>query len=1011
MRTPALLLLATISLASSAAAFGTKRAHEELALAAMRRANLQGEIDRHLQTNLGMPSGVDTPLALQLGLDPRVEEDLVTDSSDPEAILTRLNRSASRDDEDENGIPTAFPLAPIAYLRFFDEGCRSAPDFDACFNSLERADVSRLIAIGTYAEDNPNPRSRHHFHDPERAHGPSDNYGLDDSDLLPSRLDAVLADLIAAQSRGGSWLRAIASFFGISSLANFELHGRSAIDRALNTERGGGLASSDHPQNLFALPDAERYLYNALTHPDRDQRENYMALHFIALGHVLHLLQDMGSVAHVRNDFIVDHVLIDHLPDFLGTRSLEDAGDDKRIFPRILAASGSSMLNVPAREILLDGRATALSGFLELHQEALDSTDFDVEDFWDRAPLGTPDDTNPARAGLAERVHNRFLSAGTLSNFALTGGYDLPNLPLWSLGGQVGAGPNAVLAVELPERDLEEGTFTGVVSRYLASPLVPHLARCNYHCFYGVPVGLGYSVIDESVQRDYLELLFPLVIDYGAKFLQHYLAPRIEVVPAGDGGFTFRNLTMLSFQADAAAVEIDYATLDPGEQGDRRRRVQVDCGGGPLVVQPASTPVGRGPVADFVCRMPTGLPEPALDPSDFWVVVRGALGQRGEVGTPAEFDTEIGPKDFVVAFDHVQPEILFQSEGPLSPGETDEASQSDLIAIPADLSRSVSSSKESPTLRNLSSELRPALAQRFNLTSAQLDRLDFISPSAEPGGSRVALAMDLAQAQGSVTESPNDIWILDLTKSPEAEAALTIVPKTKPRLGTLGPRWVAWNRDGVNDDVVFGAADPATVTNDLERHDVATGTSLPPRETNHFPGSLHGGVLAAVPTAVNASDISDIHLVDLGTGIGTHRFELGPPAVEPCGPTGCSVGSSTAPAQEEEPEFSPDGTQVAFISAPVGEAGYTGGALYVADLIRSGDAISGGSLWRIGTMDRAMSPIWSPDGAWIVYSDNVVHDLFAVPAAGGAAIRLTYTGTLTAGNLTWLSPLALPTHP
>jgi hypothetical protein len=86
--------------------------------------------------------------------------------------------------------------------------------------------------------------------------------------------------------------------------------------------------------------------------------------------------------------------------------------------------------------------------------------------------------------------------------------------------------------------------------------LVPHLARCNYHCFYGAPVGLGYSVIDESVQRDYLELLFPLVLDYTAKFLQHYLGQRIEVVPTGSNQFTLRNLTDLPFIADSEAIEI-----------------------------------------------------------------------------------------------------------------------------------------------------------------------------------------------------------------------------------------------------------------------------------------------------------------------------------------------------------------------------------------------------------------------------------------------------------------------
>ena len=289
------LLLAIASTPTVASAFGTKRAHEVLALRAIVEAGRNGSTERYLRQALDLPLGSQEPLALQFGLDPRVDEDLITDFTNMRGIITRLNRSRSLDDEDDVG-PVEYPFAPGDSLAFFDQSCRNAPDFDTCFAALERASVARLIAIGTYAEDNPNPRSRHHFHDPERAHGPSDNYGLDDSNLVPGRIvDDVFADFVAAGYRGGSWLRAIASFFGISSIENFGLRGRSAVDRVLNTTRGGGLASDEFPENLFALPDAERYLYRALTYPAKDERENYLALHFIALGHVLICCRTWGA--------------------------------------------------------------------------------------------------------------------------------------------------------------------------------------------------------------------------------------------------------------------------------------------------------------------------------------------------------------------------------------------------------------------------------------------------------------------------------------------------------------------------------------------------------------------------------------------------------------------------------------------------------------------------------------------------------------------------------------------
>ncbi len=202
-----------------------------------------------------------------------------------------------------------FPYAPKDVRIFFKPNCRDDADFETCFRGLPRTDIRTLIRIGTYAEDNPNPRSRHHFHDPERGHG-SVGHGLDNSSALSDSLvGALLVEGSTAYYRGGSWLRAIAGvllaplrpLFG--GLGNFDLRGRSAVDRALNLTLGGSPASDASPGNRFALPDAERYLYKAITAPFEDERENYLALHFVAFGDVLHLLQDMGSVAHVRNDF------------------------------------------------------------------------------------------------------------------------------------------------------------------------------------------------------------------------------------------------------------------------------------------------------------------------------------------------------------------------------------------------------------------------------------------------------------------------------------------------------------------------------------------------------------------------------------------------------------------------------------------------------------------------------------------------------------------------------------
>lgn len=982
-------LLMLVLPAATAHGWGVKQAHQRLADAAIKRAEQAGGLDAFLRDQYGLSNGIATELPLFLALEG-------FEAVDFEFYAGRFSRI-------QGGLSDGDPAPLDSFL--IQSAASEASPF--------RFQIDRLIRAGVFAEDNPNPRSRHHFHDPAKTHEPpTANRGLDDRGRIGGRLDELFAELgTFLPGRGGDLsllgdaLRRLMEPFSnaaVSGRGNFDLTGRSARDRALGaSSNGGSPPSAETPVNVFALPDAERFLYRAFVGTSKEEREAALAYHFVAFGHVLHLLQDQSSPGHVRNDFDNEHVLGDFTIFGAGLELVGETREARRIIAA-RAREGSSFASLPRRfleglNVELGTTTYPVAGYVETFP-GVDATGFEAADFWDTE--GRWNSPSPARSGLAERVNPEFLTRGSISNVGADG-YPAPSLPV-------------DCNVRLPLRDLagraERYPLIGTVieAPYISSPLVPHLARCGIHAKtveqllaslppLPIPIDYGFTVIDTSVQRDYMEQLFALALDYTEKFISFYFSPRLGVVPAGQGGFRLLNQSALPISLPASEVTLYY-----DDAGGDRWSLAADCGDSQLDILPGERSIAT-------CTIPTALPgghEPPASSNDFWVVARGAHGERGSAD-PGDFETA----GFVTFVAHVQPEILFQSAPPLSPGVTDEASQSDLIAIPADLTRSVASANESPTLRNLGLELRPALAQRFNLSAAQLDRLDFISPSAEPGGSRVALALDLAQAQGAVTESPNDIWILDLTKSPQDPGALTMVPKTKPRLATRSPRWVAWNRDGVNDNLVFGAADPVSVTSDLERHDAATGTSLPPRETNDFPGSIHGGVMAAIPGAVGGFDVSDIFLVELGTGIGTHRFELGTLSVEPCGPTGCSVGSSTAPAQEQEPEFSPDGTNVAFISAPVQEVSYTGGKLYVADLIRSGDVISGGSLRRIGTTERATSPIWSPDGEWIVYSDNVEHDLFAVPAAGGDSIRLTYTGTLTAGNLTWLNPLALPTNP
>ena len=70
------------------------------------------------------------------------------------------------------------------------------------------------------------------------------------------------------------------------------MYGVSARERAL----GSTAESEFQPATMHSLADAERYLYAALTAGRFDEREHWMALHFLAVGSALHLLEDMAIV-------------------------------------------------------------------------------------------------------------------------------------------------------------------------------------------------------------------------------------------------------------------------------------------------------------------------------------------------------------------------------------------------------------------------------------------------------------------------------------------------------------------------------------------------------------------------------------------------------------------------------------------------------------------------------------------------------------------------------------------
>jgi Tol biopolymer transport system component len=117
--------------------------------------------------------------------------------------------------------------------------------------------------------------------------------------------------------------------------------------------------------------------------------------------------------------------------------------------------------------------------------------------------------------------------------------------------------------------------------------------------------------------------------------------------------------------------------------------------------------------------------------------------------------------------------------------------------------------------------------------------------------------------------------------------------------------------------------------------------------------------------------------------------ESEPPAIVIADPaSGRRTGSIRAPegmVPTSPPAFSPDGTQIAFSAGPAEGASELD--IWVGPL--AGGAarkLTGGGAWNL-------SPTWSPDGAFVIYSSKreAGSDLFAIPLDGGGALRLVET--------------------
>jgi hypothetical protein len=608
-----------------------------------------------------------------------------------------------------------------------------------------------------------------------------------------------------------------------------------------------------------------------------------------------------------------------------------------------------------------------------------------------------------ADAGLAELVNAQFYSRNTISN---TGGYPSPFVPPDCDEVEFGAGTGATWVSELPERG-EDGELIDPAGRekFLSSHLVPHLARCNFH---NVPIKrrrtrdeqkrLSYSVADDSVRWDYLEILFPLTVKYTAELMDAYFTPRLDVVPLPQNRFKLVNPSPYDLSFDVSAVEIAYDGVDPGSGDILRQIVPADCshdgsGSGPAVLLAGPEPGQPGPAGNFTCDMPQTLDVPADKRGAFLVLVRGQLGSRGDVGTPAEFDS--GAKDYVLAFQQVfgwQVSAHSTDLRPVgAPREFDEDVITEVWTIAFDLEGALAGEEPKFVAVNRSARLRQQLALTLG---GEIDRVDFSSPSTEPEGTRIAFGGDVNDDSGVVGfVDPSEFYIVDLLE-PSVFFQIPLpglIPITNQE---GGPKW---DFDPSRDAIFYSANETGSALGEafIVRYDVDANSSVASTMTDRLVvDSVFGNRIVALhPNLIQGPDLL---LADPVTGERTHRFNMDLMTVEEC--EGSCLLHDSLP--QGEASFSPDGNRVAFAHRPEGE---TNSRLYIADLTN----LSGGvaPISQLGSATGVEEVAWSPDGDWIAYFSPGADGILVISAEGGDPVLVSPFG---GRSIAWRPPLLLP---
>lgn len=248
----------------------------------------------------------------------------------------------------------------------------------------------------------------------------------------------------------------------------------------------------DYVANLWNWHWARDAYYNALTNADAGLRDFYNAKFFRSLGQVMHLVQDLASPAHVRND------------------------------PHGAPGVHSDMYEIYTRDAVNNGKPLNYTGY-----PAVDLGTFNnFDSFW----------KNDGK-GLAEFTNSNFLSRDT--NFG-TAGYSIYKAPSY-IGEGIETETVKVLqwngpddySPQLVDEQVNVRYFQGYAAdnyRNNQSGPINHLTTLSYFDFEAQQyVGSRVFSLNDKVHDDYAQYLIPRAVGYSAGLLNYFFRGTLDV--------------------------------------------------------------------------------------------------------------------------------------------------------------------------------------------------------------------------------------------------------------------------------------------------------------------------------------------------------------------------------------------------------------------------------------------------------------------------------------------------